>query len=179
MQLGGTHQIVELVAAHLEVHDIGKIAIPDAILHKPGRLDDEEWRFMRRHTIIGESMLSVAPALATAAKAVRCSHERFDGGGYPDGLSGEHIPLASRIIFICDSFHAMTSERSYQRAMGKKAALAELRRCAGTQFDPRLVEIFESVATREARPGLPHPSRTASATLPVGYPALAPGLLSA
>jgi diguanylate cyclase (GGDEF)-like protein len=139
-------ELEDLVRA-AEMHDIGKIAIPDTILHKPGPLDYEEWLFMRRHTIIGASILSAAPAFASAAKAVRGSHERFDGGGYPDGLSGEDIPLASRVIFICDSFHAMTSERAYQGPMERQDALDELKRCSGTQFDPRLVEVFESLPT--------------------------------
>ncbi len=99
-----------------ELHDIGKIAIPDAIIDKPGPLDDEEWRFMRRHTLIGEGMLSAAPALASVAKVVRSSHERFDGAGYPDGLAGAAIPRASRIVFVCDAFHAMTSDRPYGAA---------------------------------------------------------------
>jgi two-component system cell cycle response regulator len=123
-----------------ELHDIGKIAIPGAILSKAGPLDPEEWSFMRRHTLIGESMLSAAPALRPAARIVRSSHERVDGKGYPEGLSGEQIPLASRIIFVCDAFHAMTSERPYSHAMSTEAALAELSRCAGTQFDPTVVE---------------------------------------
>jgi diguanylate cyclase (GGDEF)-like protein/PAS domain S-box-containing protein len=127
-----------------ELHDIGKIAIPDAILNKPGPLDAEEWRFMRRHTIIGESMLSAAPALQPAAKIVRSSHERFDGKGYPDGLSGEEIPLASRVIFVCDAFHAMTSERPYCSAKSEESAIAELARCAGTQFDPTVVAAFRA-----------------------------------
>jgi HD-GYP domain-containing protein (c-di-GMP phosphodiesterase class II) len=127
-----------------ELHDIGKIAIPDAILSKPGPLDAEEWRFMRRHTLIGESMLSAAPALHTAGKVVRSSHERFDGKGYPDGLSGEQIPLASRIIFVCDAFHAMTSIRPYASAQSVDSALAELDRCAGSQFDPEVVRAFRA-----------------------------------
>jgi HD-GYP domain-containing protein (c-di-GMP phosphodiesterase class II) len=142
----GGGDLEDLVRA-AEMHDIGKIAIPDTILYKPGPLDDEEWLFMRRHTIIGESILSAAPAFAPAATAVRSSHERFDGGGYPDGLAGEEIPLASRIIFICDSFHAMTSDRTYQQAMDTQAAFDELRRCSGTQFDPQLVELFASAST--------------------------------
>jgi two-component system cell cycle response regulator len=127
-----------------ELHDIGKIAIPDAILNKPGPLDAEEWRFMRRHTLIGESMLSAAPALHTARKVVRSSHERFDGRGYPDGLSGDQIPLASRIIFVCDAFHAMTSDRPYEPAQSVDSALAELDRCAGSQFDPEVVAAFRA-----------------------------------
>ena len=127
-----------------ELHDIGKIAIPDAILSKPGPLDPEEWSFMHRHTLIGESMLSAAPALRSAAKLVRSSHERYDGKGYPDGLEGEAIPLASRIIFVCDAFHAMTSERPYGTPREPAAALAELTACAGTQFDPAVVKAFKA-----------------------------------
>ena len=109
-----------------------------------GPLDEDEWRFMQRHTLVGESMLSVAPALVSVAKAVRSSHERFDGGGYPDGLAGDAIPLASRIIFVCDAFHAMTSERPYGMTLSADEALAELRRCAGTQFDPRVVRALQA-----------------------------------
>jgi diguanylate cyclase (GGDEF)-like protein/PAS domain S-box-containing protein len=127
-----------------ELHDIGKIAIPDAILNKPGPLDIEEWDFMRRHTLIGESMLSAAPVLQAAARIVRSSHERFDGAGYPDGLRGEQIPLASRIVFVCDAFHAMTSDRPYGAAGSVDAALEELAECAGTQFDPVVVEAFQA-----------------------------------
>jgi two-component system cell cycle response regulator len=127
-----------------ELHDIGKIAIPDAILNKPGPLDIEEWDFMRRHTLIGESMLSAAPVLQAAARIVRSSHERFDGAGYPDGLGGEQIPLASRIVFVCDAFHAMTSDRPYGAAGSVDAALEELAECAGTQFDPVVVEAFQA-----------------------------------
>jgi response regulator RpfG family c-di-GMP phosphodiesterase len=126
------------------LHDIGKIAIPDAILNKPGPLDSEEWSFMRRHTLIGESMLSAAPSLHHAARIVRCSHERFDGGGYPDGLSGEEIPLASRIVFVCDAFHAMTSSRPYGEPRTAPGALEELSNCAGTQFDPAVVKAFRA-----------------------------------
>jgi two-component system cell cycle response regulator len=125
-----------------ELHDIGKIAIPDAILNKPGPLDSEEWSFMRRHTLIGESMLSAAPDLQPAARIVRSSHERFDGAGYPDGLSGEGIPLGSRVVFVCDAFHAMTSDRPYGTAGTVEADLTELTACAGTQFDPKVVEAF-------------------------------------
>jgi len=133
-----------LAERHPELHDIGKIAIPDGILNKPGPLDAEEWSFMRRHTLIGESMLSAAPALQHAAKIVRSSHERFDGGGYPDGLSGERIPLASRIVFVCDAFHAMTSSRPYGEPRTAPGALQELSNCAGTQFDPAVVKAFRA-----------------------------------
>ena len=127
-----------------ELHDIGKMAIPDAILNKPGPLDAEEWRFMRRHNLIGEGMLSAAPALRGAAKVVRSSHERYDGTGYPDGLGGENIPVEARIIFVCDAFHAMTTDRPYGEAGSVDSALAELSKCAGTQFDPAVVKAFRA-----------------------------------
>jgi HD-GYP domain-containing protein (c-di-GMP phosphodiesterase class II) len=154
MGIGG--ELLEGLERAAELHDIGKIAIPDAILNKPGPLDAEEWGFMRRHTIIGESMLSAAPALQAAAKIVRSSHERFDGGGYPDGLSGEQIPLASRIVFVCDAFHAMMSDRPYGEASSFEAALAELKNCAGSQFDPMVVKAFraELAGSRDAELGL-------------------------
>jgi two-component system cell cycle response regulator len=143
-RMGISDDLLEGLERAAELHDIGKIAIPDAILNKPGPLDPEEWSFMRRHTLIGESMLSAAPALRSAAKIVRSSHERVDGKGYPDGLRGDQIPLASRIIFVCDAFHAMTSDRPYAQAKDTEAALAELQRCAGTQFDPAVVEAMQA-----------------------------------
>jgi two-component system, cell cycle response regulator len=100
---------------------------------------------MRRHTVIGESMLSAAPALQSVANIVRSSHERMDGKGYPDGLSGDEIPLASRIIFVCDAFHAMTSDRPYAPAQSTESALTELGACAGSQFDPSVVSAFRAV----------------------------------
>ena len=134
-----------MLARAAELHDVGKIAIPDEILHKPGPLEDSEWELMRRHTLIADRILSATPALRPVAQLVRSSHERWDGAGYPDGLSGERIPLGARIIGICDSFDAMTSQRPYQDAMSPREALAELRRCAGTQFDPGLVEEFHAM----------------------------------
>lgn len=131
------------------LHDVGKASIPDAILHKTTPLDEEEWEFMQRHTLIGERIMMAAPALARAAKLVRSSHERWDGGGYPDGLAGNDIPLGARVIAVCDSFDAMTSDRPYRKAIPEELALAELRRCAGTQFDPEVVEAF--VAAVELR----------------------------
>jgi diguanylate cyclase (GGDEF)-like protein len=142
-------EIVPILQA-ASLHDVGKAAIPDEILNKPGPLDDEEWEFMRRHTLIGERILSAAPALARAAVFVRSSHERYDGKGYPDGLIGEEIPLGARVIAVCDSFDAMTSDRPYRESIGVEAAVAELRRCAGTQFDPAVIDAFHAViADRE------------------------------
>jgi two-component system cell cycle response regulator len=135
----GRGQVDEIRIA-AELHDIGKVAIPDAILDKPGPLDDSEWEFMRRHTIIGERIVGAAPALAGVAKIVRASHERIDGGGYPDGLSGNDIPVGARIVFACDAYHAMVSGRPYADAITIADAGAELRRCAGSQFDATVVE---------------------------------------
>ncbi len=123
------------------LHDIGKIHIPDSIINKPSKLDDEEWAIMKTHTIEGQRMLDrVGGLLGTVGVVVRASHEDFDGTGYPDGLAGEQIPLAARIVSACDAFNAMTTTRSYRPAMPIGAAVAELRRCSGTQFDPRVVE---------------------------------------
>jgi diguanylate cyclase (GGDEF)-like protein len=134
------------------LHDVGKLAVPEAILSKPGPLDEHEWDFVRRHTLVGERILGAAPALAPAARIVRSSHERFDGRGYPDGLAGEAIPLGSRVIAVCDSYNAMTSTRPYRRTpMSCEGALEELRRQVGEQFDPRVVHAFEQLLS-EARP---------------------------
>jgi two-component system, cell cycle response regulator len=127
------------------LHDVGKVAIPDAIIAKPAALDDAEWAFMQRHTIIGERIVAAAPALGRAAKLVRSSHEAFDGTGYPDALGGAEIPLGARIIAVCDAFDAMISSRPYSTAKTSAEALAELRRCAGTQFDPAVVDVFGQV----------------------------------
>jgi len=124
------------------LHDAGKAAIPDEILHKPGVLDDDEWAYMRRHTLVGERILAAAPALKRAARLVRSSHERFDGKGYPDGLAGTAIPLGSRIIAVCDAYDAMLSDRPYKKRVTPAEARTELRRCAGIQFDPEVVEAF-------------------------------------
>jgi len=130
------------LARAAQLHDIGKMGIPDAILRKPGPLDESEWEFMRQHTLIGERMLNAAPSLAPLARLVRASHERWDGTGYPDGLAGEEIPLASRIIAVCDAFHAMISERPYGASLSKGEAMEELRHGARTQFDERVVTAF-------------------------------------
>ena len=137
-----SHDEVEQVRHAAELHDVGKVAVPDAILTKPGPLEDEEWAFIRRHTIIGERIIGAAPALTRVAALVRHSHERWDGGGYPDGLAGAEIPLGARIVAVADAFEAMTSPRPYSVPRTPEAALEELVRCAGTQFDPAVVEAF-------------------------------------
>jgi two-component system, cell cycle response regulator len=140
----------DIVARAAELHDIGKMAIPDAILNKPGPLDAHEWSFMRRHTIIGEDILNVAPALQPVAALVRASHERWDGQGYPDGTEGEEIPLGARIVSVCDAFSAMTQDRPYHPGMSVGEALAEIDRCAGHNFDPQVVDAFAAEIGVEA-----------------------------
>jgi diguanylate cyclase (GGDEF)-like protein len=135
-----------------ELHDVGKVAIPDAILLKPGPLCDHEREFVQRHALIGARIVSAAPALAEVARLVRSSHERIDGAGYPDALAGEEIPLGSRIVAVCDAFDAMVSRRPYRPGVKTEGeALAELRRCAGTQFDERIVEAFSAVMAARRR----------------------------
>jgi two-component system, cell cycle response regulator len=143
------------------LHDVGKSAVPDAILEKPGPLTDEEMMFIRRHTIIGERILGAAPSLSKPAKLVRWSHERYEGGGYPDGIGGGEIPLGSRIISVCDAYHAMVSDRAYRPARTPQEAVAELRRCAGTQFDPAVVEAFCAALADE-----PAAARTLAGAVP-------------
>jgi diguanylate cyclase (GGDEF)-like protein len=131
-----------------QLHDIGKLAIPDTVLRKHGELDENEWEFVRQHTLIGERILGAVPALHRVGKIVRSSHERWDGQGYSDGLAGEEIPLAARIITICDAYAVMTSSRPYHDATSVAEAMAELRRCAGSQFDPRIVDVFCDVVAQ-------------------------------
>src|SRR4051794_11280988 len=141
-ELGLDARALQHVRHAAELHDIGKLAVPSAILDKPGRLDADEWAFIARHTLIGERILGAAVALRPVATLVRASHEHYDGSGYPDGLRGTEIPLGARIVSVCDAYDAMTSERPYKAAMTADEALAELRRCAGTQFDPAVVAAF-------------------------------------
>jgi two-component system cell cycle response regulator len=147
--LGCIPSQIEQIGLGAELHDIGKVAIPETILNKPGPLTAQEWVLMRQHTIVGERIIAASPALAEVGPLVRSSHERFDGDGYPDGLADTAIPLGARVIAVCDSFQAMTSDRSYRRAMSAEVALAELRAGAGTQFDPVVVAAF--LRARERR----------------------------
>jgi diguanylate cyclase (GGDEF)-like protein len=157
-RLGMDAEQLDELARAAELHDIGKVGIPDAILEKPGPLAEEEWLFIRQHTVLGERILNAAPALRPVARIVRASHERFDGEGYPDGLAGDQIPLAARIIAACDAYDAIITDRCYRRGQSATAAQAELRREAGRQFDPAVVEALLAelsaiAASRAADPG--------------------------
>jgi HD-GYP domain-containing protein (c-di-GMP phosphodiesterase class II) len=132
-------------------HDIGKIAVPEAILNKRGPLDAAERTLVRRHTIVGEQILAPVEFLRGVLPIVRHEHERWDGLGYPDGLQGRAIPLAARIVFVCDAYHAMTSDRPYRTAMAPVAARAELEAGSGTQFDPQVVAAFLTMLDDEER----------------------------
>ena len=129
-------------------HDIGKIAVPDAILNKPTRLTEEEFEIVKRHPIVGEQILASVPFLANVRRIVRHDHERWDGTGYPDGLRGPEIPIGARIVLAVDAYHAMISDRPYRAAMPVVAALQELRRNAGAQFDPGVVEVLVEIIER-------------------------------
>jgi len=131
------------------LHDIGKIAVPKEIVNKPGKLDEREWEIIKTHTVEGQRMLArVGGFMGRVGWIVRSHHERWDGGGYPDGLRGQDIPLAARIISCCDAFDAMTTTRPYRRAMPHSVALAELVRHAGAQFDPHVVDALSAVVER-------------------------------
>jgi putative nucleotidyltransferase with HDIG domain len=141
-QLGLKHGDLIQVARGALLHDIGKIGVPDSILLKPGKLDDEEWVEMKKHPQIGYNILKSIEFLSSAAEIVLCHQERWDGTGYPNGLAGSDIPLGARIFAIADTMDAMTSDRPYRRAMTFGAAWKEIRRCSGTQFDPYVVNAF-------------------------------------
>jgi two-component system cell cycle response regulator len=150
--LGLAADEVEQVRHASELHDVGKVAIPDAILGKPGPLTEEEWVFIRRHPVIGERIILAAPALSRVATLVRASHERWDGTGYPDALAGDAVPLGARVVAVADAFAAMTGGRPYREPRTPEDALAELRRGAGTQFDPAVVDAWCAAHARRALP---------------------------
>jgi response regulator RpfG family c-di-GMP phosphodiesterase len=138
------------------LHDVGKVAIPKAIINKPGRLDPEEFALIKTHTIEGQRMLDrVGGFMSDVGRIVRWHHERWDGGGYPDGLAGEDIPLEARIITVCDSYNAMTTNRAYREALPPRVAIQELRECSGGQFDP--VVVAAVLAVVEAAPAAEPP----------------------
>src|SRR3954468_23982961 len=142
------------------LHDIGKIGIPDRVLHKPGRLDEGEWALMREHPAIGERILRPLPGFGSVATAVPHEHERWDGRGYPDGLAGADIPLPSRIVLACDAWNALVSDRPYRRALPAGEARAELRRCALPS--PRPPRSRRTSSRRPCRAAAPMPTRGAS-----------------
>ena len=127
------------------MHDVGKIGVPDRILNKPGGLNEVEWKMMRQHPILGEEILKSVERMRTVARLVRHHQERWDGTGYPDRLQGEAIPLGSRILAVVDAYGAITEARPYKPARPHGEAVAEIRRCAGTQFDPGVVAVFAQV----------------------------------
>ena len=155
--LGVRGQDLEDLRLAAQLHDVGKLAIPDALLGERGPLNVSDWAFLKEHTVIGERILAAAPTWTDVAAIVRSTHERWDGDGYPDGLAGHAIPRSARIVAVCDAYSAMTSTRPYRESVSSELAIEELRRCAGTQFDPEVVEIF--CACIEAAP-----ARTRSAT---------------
>jgi HD-GYP domain-containing protein (c-di-GMP phosphodiesterase class II) len=139
--------VVDLTLARL--HDVGKVRVPNEIINKPGPLTDEERTIIEQHTIEGERMLlRVGGLLGEIGRIVRACHERWDGTGYPDGVAGEQIPIIARIVCCCDAFNAMTSDRSYRKALPLHKAIAELRRNSGTQFDPAVVEALIAATER-------------------------------
>src|SRR4051794_11374896 len=150
---GGSARALRVLDLAARLHDVGKLCVPDAVLHKPGPLDEEEWAAMRRHAETGADMLARVPGLERVAPIVRAHHERWDGRGYPDGLEEEDIPFGSRLIGACDAFEAMTSKRPYRDALNVTEALGELAAGAGTQFDPEVV----AALWRESAPWLGEP----------------------
>jgi HD-GYP domain-containing protein (c-di-GMP phosphodiesterase class II) len=136
------------------LHDVGKVAIPEQILAKPGPLDDAEWALMRTHAAIGEEIVRGIGALRQATAAVRHHHERYDGTGYPDGITGAAIPIEARIIAAADAYAAMTVDRPYSAARTPREAALELRRCAGSQLDPRVVAALLATLGLTSRPAL-------------------------
>jgi diguanylate cyclase (GGDEF)-like protein len=154
-QLGLANEALSELRLAAELHDVGKLAIPDDILRKPGPLNAEEQEFMRQHTLIGQRILAGSPALKHIGEIVRSTHERWDGDGYNDRIGGEHIPLAARIIAVCDAYAAMVNDRPYRPATTHTEAIAELRRCSGTQFDPKIVHQFcLAIEKRRTAPAL-------------------------
>jgi diguanylate cyclase (GGDEF)-like protein len=151
-RLGLPHDEILRVRLGGWLHDVGKIAVPDAILTKPGKLTDEEWQIIRTHPTKGEELLRNFPELSLACAAVRHHHERYDGSGYPDGLAGEEIPLEARIVAAVDAYSAMTSNRPYQRARAQENAIEELRRCAGAHFDAQVVDALLEELQFRSRP---------------------------
>src|SRR4051794_31390735 len=150
-RMGMDAEEIDVTMRAAELHDLGKVGIPDTILDKPGALDENQWELMRQHTILGERILNAAPAMRPVARIVRATHERWDGRGYPDGTAAEQIPLGARIVAVCDAYSAMIDKRPYASTRTHQDACRELRREAGRQFDAEIVEIF--LAEVDSEPG--------------------------
>ena len=144
-QLGYSGAELDAIEIGALLHDIGKIGIPESILHKPGQLDDEEWKVMKEHPVISEYILQDVDLDPIVLQVARSSHERIDGHGYPDGLAGDQIPMPARIVLVADAFDALTSDRPYRGARSVATAMEELRTHAGTQFCPAVIEALEAV----------------------------------
>ena len=147
------HERTELLAA-AQLHDIGKVAIPQGVLEKPSPLDEQEWALIRNHTVAGQQIVESVPELHDVALLVRHSHERWDGGGYPDGLAGQDIPLAARLVGVADVFDVLVHERPYKEAWTVEDAAGEIRSGAGTQFDPDVVAAFDALGAGSWTVGL-------------------------
>jgi HD-GYP domain-containing protein (c-di-GMP phosphodiesterase class II) len=149
VELGLDQPTLRTLGMVARLHDIGKVAVPDAILNKPAPLNDEEWRLIREHTAAGERIVNRARGLEEVGEAIRATHERWDGGGYPDGIAGPDIPLVARIVAVADAYEAMVSpDRAYRLPWHPELALAEIIACSGTQFDPQVVEALRTVLAR-------------------------------
>ncbi len=151
IELGLDGALVRDVHVAAILHDVGKIGIPDRILNKPSSLDPDEYEIIKKHPEIGYEIVRCIDGTDSIATAILHHHERWDGAGYPRGLKGESIPVAARIIAVTDAFEAMVDDRVYRRGIGRDRAFGELARCAGTQFDPRVVRAFLKVATGQPR----------------------------
>ncbi len=148
-------QLEDLIVA-VRLRDVGNLAVPGSVFARAGHLPGHEWQFIQLHTLVGERLLSASSGMDEVARLVRSSHERYDGSGYPDGLTGDHIPLGSRIVFVCSAFGDMTTTRSHRDALSVDEALTELERGAGTQFDPEVVRVFrEQLVEALHRPKIP------------------------
>jgi diguanylate cyclase (GGDEF)-like protein len=171
MLLGLQTDQAERIAHAALLHDVGKLAVPNEILHKPGPLTPQEWELMAEHPVAGERILLRIPELNEIAPVVRHEHEHWDGSGYPDGIEGRLIPIGSRIILACDAYHAMITDRPYRAALSPAEAAAELRRGAGTQFDPGVVEALLDLLGHDPPQG---PDRSAGVRMPAAPPPRAP-----
>jgi putative nucleotidyltransferase with HDIG domain len=148
-RLGFTGPDLDAVEIGALLHDIGKIGIPERILHKPGPLDEEEWKVMKEHPVISDYILSEVDLHPIVRQIARSSHERVDGAGYPDGLGGDEVPLAARIVLVADAFDALTSDRPYRRGRDTLSALEELRANSGTQFCPKVLAVLEELYSEQ------------------------------